>query len=248
MSIMRKIAELLKVYFKDQIRNPVTVGMSILWVLSFFVFLLFVFEHGGLSFGVEQGFNRLFIASYLVFIPAYIGIFGVSNAVIQDKEKGLLKAYRSSRLSEAEYFSAKLIAASISGLLASGVVLVASFLISPIEINFMVIVIAIVLTTISHGAISLLLTSKVNDSENHNIVFQFLMILLIVGTPVFYPSSVVPDPLNLVQQFFPLTHSVELVRAMATGSLSLSLILQKTGILTGFSVLLLGIAYRIYPY
>lgn len=244
---MRKIAELLKIYFLDKLRRPVMVAMTLLWALAFFVFLFYVFEFGGLNFGSGE-FDKMFIASYLVFIPAYIGIFGVSQALLQDREKGLLKAYRSSRLSKVEYFGAKILAAVISGLAVSALIGGVSFILSPINVNPGVLVLLVALTVTSHAGISFLLTSKVGSSEEHQMVFQLIMIVLIAGTPIFYPQSVVPEPLQIIQQVFPLTHSVELVRAMATGSMTFNLIFQKLGILTAFSAALLGIAYRIYPF
>jgi ABC-type polysaccharide/polyol phosphate export permease len=79
-------------------------------------------------------------------------------------------------------------------------------------------------------------------------VFQLVMILLIAGTPIFYPQSLVPEPLQAVQQLFPLTHSVELVRKMAKETVTFQLAAQKLGILSAFSAALLGAAYRLYPF
>jgi ABC-2 type transport system permease protein len=244
---MRKIAELLKIYFLDKIRRPVMVAMTLLWGVAFFIFLFFVFEFGGLNFG-SGNFDKMFIASYLVFIPAYVGIFGVSQALIQDKEKGLLKAYRSSRLSRAEYFGAKILAATISGLAISLLIAGISFVLSPININFGLLIALAALTVASHAGISLLLTSKIGGSEEHMMVFQLVMILLIAGTPIFYPQSIVPEPLQMIQQLFPLTHSVEMARSMATETVTFQVAAQKLGILSAFSAVLIGAAYRLYPF
>lgn len=241
---MRKIAELLRIYLLNKVRSPLIVGMSILWGIGFFVFLYFVFESGGLNFGASSNFGSLFAASYVVFLPAYISISAVLNGLMEDSEKGLLKAYRSSRLTKAEYFASKIIAALISSLAISGMIMVLAFYLAGIGLNPAITFLAVTMTVVAHSGIAFLAASLSDDTQAIQMIVQFSMVIFVFGTPVFYPETLLPESIRMLQQLIPLTHSIQIVRAMVQGTLTTGILVKNLATLTGFSILLLGAAYR----
>ncbi|MFB6147675.1 MAG: ABC transporter permease, partial [Candidatus Nanohaloarchaea archaeon] len=188
---MRRIAELLKMYVLDKLRSPVIVAISLLWAFAFFVFLYFVFERGGLSFGGGE-FGPKFIASYLVLIPAYISIFGTLGGIIGDREKGVLKAYRSSRLTKTEYFTARILVSLLSSLVIVLMLLGLSMVLAGLSLSLLLLVPLVVMTVISHAGIAFVTASLSEDSSESRMVAQTFMLALIAGTPVFYPAGMLP--------------------------------------------------------
>lgn len=245
---MKKILELLKIYFLDRIRRPLMVAVSLVFGLGFFVFLYFVFETGGLDFGGSENFGALFAASYLVFLPAYIAIYGVMYGLMEDREKGMLKAYRSSRLTKTEYFAAKISAASISSLVVSGIALGMIYGFTGLELNAGLVLLAVLMTVLSHAGIAFIATALSGERQESQMVMQLFVIVLIFGTPVFYPETLLPESVRMLQNAIPLTHSIELVRGMAQGTASPGFIIEKFGVLSAFSAVLMGIAYRVFRF
>lgn len=245
---MRKVIELLKVYVLDWVRNPMYIAMSLTWGLGFFLFLYFVFETGGLDFGGSRSFGPLFVSSYLVFIPAFISINGTLNGLLQDSEKGVLKAYRASRLTKPEYFASKIVAASISSLVLSSIMLILAFFMAGMSFSYGITLLTVLTTVVAHSGIAFIAASLSRNTEGTQMLSQFFMMLFIVGTPVFYPQTMLPDQLTVVQQLIPLTHSIEIMRAMAQNALTQELLVQKIGILLGFTAVLLGTGYRRFKF
>ncbi|MFB6213053.1 MAG: ABC transporter permease [Candidatus Nanohaloarchaea archaeon] len=244
---MRKVAELLKIYFMNKLRRPLTVAMSLLWALAFFVFLYFVFETGGLSFG-KEGFSNSFVASYLVFVPAYIGVFGVLHGVLEDSDSGLLKAYRGTRMEKYEYFTAKIAASSVSGLAVAALILGLASYLSPVTVSLPLAFMAVLATVVAHSGIALVTASLSKDTQESRMVVQTFVIVLIAGTPVFYPETLLPGSVRILQQLIPLTHSIELSRALVQQQATAGFIIEKTAVLVGFSAVLIGAAYRRFDF
>ncbi|MFB6204533.1 MAG: ABC transporter permease [Candidatus Nanohaloarchaea archaeon] len=245
---MRKIAELLRIYFLDKIRRPMMVAMSLLFGLGFFVFLYLVFRTGGLSFGSRESFGPMFAASYLVFIPAYIAVYGVLNGLLEDSEKGVLKAYRGSRLTKAEYFTAKITTALISSAFIAAGTLVMTYLFTGVLLNPALVSLAVLMTVVSHSGIAFIAASRATDRQESQMAMQLFAIVLIFGTPVFYPETLLPESVRTLQQLMPLTHSIDLVRAIIQESVTAGLVIKKTGILAVFSAVLLGAGYREFQF
>lgn len=245
---MRKVIDLLKIYFLNKVRSPLMVAMSLIWGIGFLLFLFFIFEKGGLSFGVSDGFGNQFLASYVVFLPAYISIVAVLNSLLNDKQKGLLKAYRSSRLTKIEYFTSKIAASLMSCLAVSSIIVVLGILISGISFNVPVVALAVILTVTAHAGIAFIAATLSRDNDGVMMMTQFLMLVFIFGAPVFYPQSILPEPVQVAQQFLPLTHSIELVRASIGGSLTLQILLERVSVLVAFSATLIGVGYRRFDF
>ena len=245
---MRKVIDLLKIYFLDKVRSPLMVAMSLIWGIGFLLFLFFIFERGGLNFGVSNGFGNQFLASYVVFLPAYISIVAVLNSLLNDDQKGLLKAYRSSRLTKTEYFTSKIAASLMSSFAVSLIVVVLGILMSGISFNLPIVILAVILTVTAHAGIAFIAATLSKDNDGVMMMTQFLMLVFIFGAPVFYPQSILPEPVQVAQQFLPLTHSIELVRASIGGSLTLQILLERVSMLITFSAVLIGAGYRRFKF
>ncbi|MBC5792860.1 MAG: ABC transporter permease [Nanohaloarchaea archaeon] len=200
---MRKVKQLLKAYLLDTIRNPVNMLYGVLMVFGVLGLTAFV---------LNQGTTAEIVASYSVFIVSYAAISAIAYSIAGDKEKGLYRMYRGSRLSKTEYVSAKVLIASLP-VVFSFMVIGVGTLATSLNLGIEILPI-LVLSVLAHAGIGLLIGSFVTE---HADVQKFLTIFLLGMTflaPVFYTSNSLPEILVLVQQFIPLTHGVEAMRAV----------------------------------
>lgn len=230
---MKKIIELLKSDLLDILRRPANMFFAVIMVLG----VLFL-----TGFVLNTGTTADIIASYAVFISAYTGFIMTSMAVLTDRDKGLYRMYRSSKLSKLEYISSKISYTTLS-LLLSGLVIAIGFFTSEIFLNWLILPI-IILTVLAHVGMGLLIPAFVETTQEAQRIIQVLFFTMIFLSPVFYTSEGLPQILQIVQQFIPLTHGVEAMRTVMVEGNGIQQVWQQLTVLTALTVATMSVGYR----
>ena len=230
---MNKIIELLKSDLLDILRRPANMFFAVIMTLG----ILFL-----TGFVLNKGTTAEIIASYAVFISAYTGFIMTSMAILMDRDKGLYRMYRSSKLSKIEYVSSKIIYTTLS-LLLSGLIIGIGFFTSEIFLNWLIIPV-IVLTVLAHVGMGLLIPAFVETTQEAQRIVQILFFAMIFLSPVFYTAENLPQTVQLLQQIIPLTHGVEAMRAVLVDGKGLTQIWTQLGILTGLTAATFTVGYR----
>lgn len=228
---MRKVFELIKAYLLDTLRTPVGVIYGLLMVLGVL---------GLTGFVLNQGTTAQIIASYTVFVVSYASLSAVSYSITGEKEKGLYRMYRSSRMTKLEYITEKIVLASLSLVFALLVIVIGLFT-SDIHLSVFLVPI-ILISLLAHAGIGLVFGSYLDTHSE----IQKVMTLVIFGmaflSPVFYTPDMLPVSIQYLQNIVPLTYSVEAMRtAMVNGSYS---ILRELLVLSLVAVSTLWFGYR----
>jgi lipooligosaccharide transport system permease protein len=93
------------------------------------------------------------------------------------------------------------------------------------------------------GAMGLLATAMVNNINQFQTVYSFLIAPLYFLSGVFFPVSQMIRPVEIIAQFFPLVHGVKLAQAIFWNKDVLDACLQHGSILILQSLVLCSIAY-----
>lgn len=230
---MNKITELLKADLLDIIRRPANMFFAVVMVLG----ILFL-----TGFVLNTGTTADIIASYAVFISAYTGFIMTSMAVLTDRDRGLYRMYRSSKLSKIEYVVSKISYTSLS-LLLSAMILIIGVFTSEIFLSWMIIPV-LILSILSHAGMGLLIPAFVETTQEAQRIVQVLFFAMVFLSPVFYTSEGLPQIIQLMQQIVPLTHGVEAMRIIIVDGNGIQQVWSQLAILTGLTALTFSIGYR----
>lgn len=230
---MDKITELLKADLLDIIRRPANMFFAIIMILG----ILFL-----TGFVLNTGTTADIIASYAVFISAYTGFIMTSMAVLTDRDRGLYRMYRSSKLSKIEYVVSKISYTSLS-LLLSALILIIGLFTSEIFLSWMIIPV-LILSILSHAGMGLLIPAFVETTQEAQRIVQVLFFAMVFLSPVFYTSEGLPQIIQLLQQIVPLTHGVEAMRIIIVDGNGIQQVWSQLAILTGLTALTFSIGYR----
>lgn len=234
---MKKITELLKVYLLDKFRRPVDLFYTVLMVVGVLALSAFV---------INQGTTAEIIASYTVFISSYSAVWMISQSIPGDKQKGLYRMYRSSRLSKLGYVSAKLAIASLTILLSLLVVLVGYFA-APVALSGGVLLV-IVLSFLAHAGFGLIVASYVKTPNEAQTIVSIILFAMIFVSPVFYTPEALPQVVQVVQKAIPLTYSIEAIRRLMVEGSSLYQVWRQVALLATLSVASISLGYRKLEY
>jgi len=230
---MNKITELLKADLLDIIRRPANMFFAVVMILG----ILFL-----TGFVLNTGTTADIIASYAVFISAYTGFIMTSMAVLTDRDRGLYRMYRSSKLSKIEYVVSKISYTSLS-LLLSAMILIIGVFTSEIFLSWMIIPV-LLLSILSHAGMGLLIPAFVQTTQEAQRIVQVLFFAMVFLSPVFYTSEGLPQIIQLLQQIVPLTHGVEAMRTIIVDGNGIQQVWSQLAILTGLTALTFSIGYR----
>ena len=230
---MKKIYELLKLYLLDAVRNPVNLFFSIVMMFG----VLFV-----TGFVLNQRATAEIIASYSVFIISYTATWLVAHSIPEERQKGVYRIYRSSRLSKLEYVFSKVLICSLSILFALMVIMVGIFT-SSIYLNWLLIPVFI-LSLLVHVGIGLIIAAFASSVSDAQKLGSLVFVAMIFLSPVFYTTENLPEFISLLRNLIPLTFGVEAARSIMVEGLKLAAVWQEIGILSFLTVVALSVGYR----
>lgn len=230
---MKKVIELLKAYLLDLVRRPANLVFGALMVFGVLILTGFL---------LNQGTTSEIIASYSAFIASYAAVSAVAYSITGEKEKGLYRMYRSSKLSKKDYVIEKLVMSSLPLGFSFAVILIGYFT-TPIELSPLIVPV-LLLCVLSHSGIGLVFGAYFNTNEEMQKVVTIFLISMIFLAPVFYTAKDLPNAIQAVQRLVPLTYGAEAMRAILIEGGTLNQIKEQLAVLSGLTVISLGIGYR----
>ncbi len=230
---MKKIIELLKADILDTLRRPANIFFTLVMTIGILLVTGFV---------LNSGTTADIIASYSVFLAAYIGFIMTSMAILTDKDTGLYRMYRSSKLSKKDYITAKMAYSSL-GLVLSLLIILIGYYTTELFLTPLITVI-LCLSLISHLGIGLLIPMFVETAEEAQRVVSIIFFAMVFISPVFYAGDVGPPILNSIQQLIPLTYGIEAMRSVIVEGNGLSTVYRQLSILLGLTALSFSVGYR----
>ena len=241
---MRTLKKLTLVEIKLFIREPLTM------FFTFALPLLFLFVMGGVFGDASNGGFREFrgLPAMDFYTPAYIGlvltsvgIVGLPGRITSYRERGVLRRFRASSLSDWSVFGAQGIVSLTTASLGGIMILVAAILTYQVSLpdNPLLVFFAFLISALSFASMGILLGAVLPTSraaQGLSLALFFVMLILGGAGP---PRGLMTHAMQVASDFTPLRHSVKLLQDAWLG---LGWNWVEFGIMTAILIVSLAIA------
>lgn len=177
-----------------------------------------------------------------------LGIFGPTQVFPRLKQKGVLRRYRTTTLKVWQYFVANVISNAFIGLLAAGIMFLTAVLMFDLNMrgNYFVLALVVILGTIMLFGVGLAVGGWAKNENQAAPLAQLTALPMMFLSGVFFPTFLMPDLLQRITAFIPLTPVIEAVRLVVTENASLLDLGPQLGIMVGWTIVIYLLAVRLF--
>jgi ABC-2 type transport system permease protein len=177
-----------------------------------------------------------------------LGIFGPVNVFPELKKQGILRRLSTTPLKVWQYFTSTAISQAIVGLLAMAVMFAIAITVFHLEVagNWIGIAIFLALSIITILGIGLAVGGWAKNERQAAPLANLVVFPMLFLSGTFFPRFLMPDWLQKVSNYLPLTPVIDGIRLMATEGKSLFEIGPQVGLLLVWLVVIYAIAFRVF--
>ncbi len=177
-----------------------------------------------------------------------LGIFGPTQVFPRLKQRGVLRRYHTTTLKVWQYFVANVISNAFIGLLAVGMMFAVAVTMFDLNMrgNYLVLALVVILGTVMLFGIGLALGGWAKNENQAAPLAQLVTLPMMFLSGVFFPTFLMPELLQKVTQFIPLTSVVDAVRLTITENANLIDLAPEIGIMLGWTVIIYLIAFKVF--
>lgn len=177
-----------------------------------------------------------------------LGVFGPTSVFPRLKQRGVLKRYHTTTLKVWQYFVANVISNAFIGLLAVAVMFTAALTIFDLNMrgNYFILALIAVLGTVMLFGIGLALGGWAKNENQAAPLAQLVTLPMMFLSGVFFPTFLMPELLQKITQFIPLTAVIDAVRLTITENASLIDLGPQLAVILGWTVAIYLIAFRVF--
>lgn len=177
-----------------------------------------------------------------------LGIFGPTQVFPRLKQRGVLRRYHTTTLKVWQYFVGNVISNAFVGLLAVTVMFTAAVTLFNLNMrgNYLVLAIVVALGTIMLFGIGLALGGWAKNENQAAPLAQLVTLPMMFLSGVFFPTFLMPELLQKITQFIPLTSVVDATRLTITENASLIDLGPQLGIMLGWTAIIYLIAFKVF--
>lgn len=203
-----------KRYLRDRLRIISGIVSPILWLFIFGTGIRFVGSIG--NFNYQQYLFPGIVGQTLLFTSMFIGI-----SVIWDREFGFMKEILVAPVSKVSIFFGKMLGDSTDALIQGIIVLLLGTVLGILEDPIMLLQLLPIMVLMTFGFVSLGLTiaSFIQNLESYGVVVSFVNLPLFFLSGALFPvrGEYVPEWLQTVSAFNPLTYGIDALRQISLG-------------------------------
>ncbi len=147
-----------------------------------------------------------------------LGIFGPTTVFPRLKQRGVLRRYHTTTLKVWQYFTGNVISNAAVGLIAVAFMFIAAFLVFDLNMrgDYLNLGIVIILGTVLLFGIGLAIGGWAKNENQAAPISQLVVLPMMFLSGVFFPTFLMPDFLQKITQFIPLTPIVDSTRYVIT--------------------------------
>jgi len=177
-----------------------------------------------------------------------LGIFGPTTVFPRLKTKGVLRRYHTTTLKVWQYFTGNVISNGIIGLLACGLMFASAVLFFDLNMrgNFFNLAVIVVFGTILLFGIGLALGGWAKNENQAAPMAQLVTLPMLFLSGIFFPTFLMPELLQNITKFIPLTPIIDSIRLVITENASLIDLGPQLGIMAAWTVIIYLIAFRVF--
>lgn len=177
-----------------------------------------------------------------------LGIFGPANAFPELKKQGILRRYSTTPIRVWQYFVANALSQVIIGMFTVTIMFVAAVAIFHLNVvgNIFALALFIILSIVMLLGIGLAVGGWARNERQAAPIANLVTFPMMFLSGTFFPTFLMPEWLQQISAFIPLTPIIDGVRLIATEGKTLIDILPQVGLVCGWMVIIYVIAFRVF--
>ncbi len=177
-----------------------------------------------------------------------LGIFGPTTVFPRLKQRGVLRRYHTTTLKVWQYFTGNVLSNAAVGLLAVAIMFISAVLFFDLNmrgsyLNFAVVVI---LGTILMFGIGLAIGGWAKNENQAAPLAQLATLPMMFLSGVFFPTFLMPELLQNITKFIPLTPIIDSVRLIITENKGLLDLGPQMAVMLGWTIVIYIVAFRVF--
>lgn len=184
----------------------------------------------------------------LGFVILSLGIFGPTSVFPRLKQRGVLRRYHTTTLKVWQYFTANVVSNAIVGLISVALMYAVALLFFNLNMrgNYFDLAVVIVFGTIMIFGIGLAIGGWAKNENQAAPLAQLTTLPMMFLSGVFFPTFLMPEVLQNITKFIPLTPIVESVRLVITEGATILDLGTQFAIMGVWLVVIYVIAFRVF--
>lgn len=187
-------------------------------------------------------------AGIMGFTLLSLGIFGPTSVFPRLKQRGVLRRYKSTTIKVWQYFVGNVLSNAFIGILAAAMMFVAAVLFFDLNMrgNYFLLAGVTTLGTIMLFGIGLAIGGWARNENQAAPLAQLVTLPMMFLSGVFFPTFLMPDILQAITKFIPLTSVVDAVRLVITENAGIVELAPQLGIMLGWTIVVYAIAFKVF--
>lgn len=196
--------------------------------------------------GLTQ-FDYIF-SGILGFTLLSLGIFGPTNAFPRLKQRGVLRRYNTTTLKVWQYFVGNVLSNAILGIMATALMFTFAITVFGLSMrgNYLNLLLVVVLGAILLFGIGLAIGGWAKNENQAAPIAQIIVLPMMFLSGVFFPTFLMPQFLQNITKFIPLTPVVDSIRLIITENAGLASLGPQLAIMLGWLVVVYALAFKIF--
>jgi len=201
--------------------------------------------------GVVEGSTNYFqfVAPGIIAMTLMMSVMtGLPHAISYERDVGTLDGMLMAPISRLSIILGKVMAQTVRGIIQAAIIfLLAVFLFGVVVYgNLLLVIVLILLTVYSFVGLGILITSFSDREETATMVMMTLMFPMMFMSGVFFPVQQMPEYMQIIARFLPLTYATDAIRKVMVLGADISAIGFDLALLLTFGTVLLAIAVPVF--
>jgi len=177
-----------------------------------------------------------------------IGIFGPINVFPELKKQGILRRFHTTTLRVWQYFLSTMASQALIGLLAFAVQFAVALTLFDLQVvgNYFELTLFLILSTVTILGIGLALGGWAKNERQAAPLGNIIVFPMLFLSGTFFPRFLMPEWLQNISGFLPLTPIIDGIRLIATEGKHLTEIAPQIGLISAWLIIIYIIAFRFF--
>ena len=177
-----------------------------------------------------------------------LGIFGPTTVFPRLKQKGVLRRYHTTTLKVWQYFTGNVISNGIIGMIAVAFMFTAALLFFDLNMrgSYFTLASVVLLGTTMLFGIGLSLGGWAKNENQAAPMAQLVTLPMMFLSGVFFPTFLMPEILQNITKFIPLTPIIDSVRLIITENASFADLAPQFAVMTVWTIVIYFIAFKVF--
>lgn len=194
-----------------------------------------------------KAFDYVF-AGLLGFAIVGMGIFGPTNVFPELKKQGILRRLHMTPLKVWQYFLSTMISQAVVGLVSLAVMFITAIVVFKLQVvgNYLEIAVFVVLSIITILGIGLMIGGWAKNERQAAPLSQIVVFPMMFLSGTFFPRFVMPEWLQNISTFIPLTPVIDGLRLITTEGKHLIDLGPQLGLMALWTIIIYALAFKLF--